>query len=171
MSSTAARELVDIKKTTTDRFDEWRRGNYTWDPADRQAQINAVIHPRAGDYVLQDLSAPTLDILRNGRQKYRNAGYGADSLEALRARDRNQDQTVENAKRLLDERFHPVRLRHVKTLGMGGCGVAMLYSMEDRDGGVHRVVVKADIAGYSEGIKREKRFMTVSYIDTHPRTP
>lgn len=41
-------------------------------------------------YVLQGPSAATSDIVRRHQQKDKSVGYGADIIEAFRARDRNQ---------------------------------------------------------------------------------
>lgn len=150
-------QLAYIKQAATDRFSEWRRGNYDWNEGDRRAEIRAVVHPKPGGWDPWDLTDPaadgTLDRIRGNRRRFPNAGIGRADVD-----DEQQSQAAD----LQNTRFRPVGFRQVRRLGTGGNGLVWLFSMEDRRRSRYNIVVKVDGARGAEATKREIQILKVS---------
>lgn len=152
-------ELTYFKKAATDRFSEWRRGNYNWTQTARRKEIRAVVHPKPGGWDPWDLIDPaddgTLDRIRDNRRRFRNIGAGQAGLDG----ERGQESW---AKELEQTQFRPVGFRQVRRLGTGGKGLVWLFRMGDTRGRAHNVVVKVGGARVREVTKREIHAMKVS---------
>lgn len=146
---------LDRKKAKTDQFFEWRRGNYNWIEAERQAEINAVVHPKPGAWDPWDLTDPAAgseleQLIASSRQRYRN---NADADQAANAGALDEDPAVAASRTAatitLHERFQAVGFGKVTRLGSGGRHATFCFGMEDSRRNVHNVVVKLDLTNES----------------------
>lgn len=141
------------KRSKTDRFSEWRRGNYDWIQGDRLAHISAIVHPKSGSWDPWDLRAPD----DNLRIEY-TAFEGTD---ARRQEDETEDETEESreALQLLVDRFKQSGFDQVELVGRDGSHVTMRFTMVDTDGDTQSLLVRADL---EEGPQTERSVLQVS---------
>lgn len=144
------------KRTKTDQFSAWRRGNYNWVEAERQAEIKAVVHPRPGAWDPWDLSNPAeeshlVQNMKNSRRTYRNRR--PDHAANAAVQDDLSDPALAASRSAatisLHERFQAVGFGKVTRLGVGGQNVIYRFDMEDSRKLVHKVVVKVDLTNRS----------------------
>lgn len=129
------------KRCKTDRFLEWRRGNYDWKVENRQAEINAIVHPKPGTWDPWDLREPdnTVDVEYNvfeGTDARREGDETAQDLEENR-------QATES----LIDRFRRAGFDQVVVLGRENAYLTVRFGMTDDVGTVHTVVCRVDITG------------------------
>lgn len=153
----SARDISDefayIRRSTTDQFSEWRRGNYTWDAKKRKAEIAAIVHPKPGSWRYNtertiDPDRGLLDTIRENRRIFLagQASPGLDEGPLLNdpAYRVERVQTVQERGNLLDDRLVPVGFKQIRPLSTGGDSLVFLYTMEDQEARTHDIVVKVD---------------------------
>lgn len=167
--------MAYTKRATTDRFAEWRRGNYNWVEADRRPQIDAVVHPRPGAWDPWDLTDPAvdglLDTIRANRRSFRQASRNQADDALPRAVRPVLAADVEQASAIVDEQFAPVRFRQVRPLGAGGHAAVFLLVTEDSNWKSHSVVAKLDPRRGSRGTREEIENLKVCHTIWATRAP
>lgn len=155
------------KRARTDQFSEWRRGNYSWVEAERQAEIDAVVHPRPGAWDPWDLVDPAIEgnvaqSKINSRQRYRRRISRQAADGELMDENLSVELNRNPAAVTLLERFQAVGFGKVTRLGVGGRDVAFRFGMKDSQRRVHNVVVKLDLTDARSSIRDEVAVMKVS---------
>lgn len=159
-----------FKKARTDQFSEWRRGNYNWVEAERQAQIKATVHPKPGSWDPWDLTEPTADQLNAigaNRRIYGDTDPDPEDLRARRARAVARTAIEEEATTDLPQNFQPMGFKQGRTLGGSGHSVVYRFAMVDKDENRHNVVVKFNTrrGAYEEvGALKVRRYMRHSAL-------
>lgn len=130
-----------LRRAITDKFSEWRRGNYDWNAEDRRAQISAVVHPRPGEWDPWDLREPPDDqmaAVRANRLIYQEVDANRPSEETLRRRAVVEEQASID----LIQPFQALGFTSARVLGAGGHTVVFKFGTVDRDGKRSNVAVK-----------------------------